>query len=546
MELSRRNFLVGAGVAAGALATAGLVGCSSESSEASESSESSEGSDSEGLSSADTTTGSGDGGRWSWSTAPAAIEDSDIAETYDCEICVVGLGVSGGSALTYAAKQGYDTVALQKIDHIHPGGKSFGAFNSERGGEEMGLDWDIEHFVQLMDNATNGRSDLKLVRKLIENSGPVAEWFEDNIEGAKITYRLLDDDHLYCKFDVDDFESDYENFGAALDKGVQEAQELGATVLYNTPAVQLVTDDNGDVTGVIGQAEDGSYVKVTASKGVILCTGGFDADDEMIECYIPFALGLTNHNSIDCNTGDGTKMGMWAGAAIESTPASFSAHLDLVQPAPFRVVPWLHVNENTERFSNENVDYECWQQAVMKQPHNTAYQIFDSRYSEHLDAYVHAFQPKEDELPEALEAGTAWTADTIPELAEAVGLDPDKLQEVVDRYNGYVDAGIDEEFGVDPEILVLNGIKEPPFYCCQYTNCLVIAEAGLVNNENFEVLNTDGDVIKGLYTAGNMQGSVWGYNFITEHFKSFACGRAATGGVLAVKAAMGTLDDGEI
>lgn len=121
MELTRRNFIVGAGVAAGASALAGLAGCSSQ------------GSASSSASATETKEASkaAEGARWSWDVKPDLPSDDEIVETYDCDICVCGLGVAGPLAMYYAMQKGYNVVALQKLECMHNGGGGCGVFNTK-------------------------------------------------------------------------------------------------------------------------------------------------------------------------------------------------------------------------------------------------------------------------------------------------------------------------------------------------------------------------------------------------------------------------------
>lgn len=331
------------------------------------------------------------------------------------------------------------------------------------------------------------------------------------------------------------------------DNIVAKAEENGATYLYETPAVQLVVDETGRVTGAIGQNENG-YVKVNASLGTILCTGDISDSDEMLEAYCPMAVGVSSAHAVRSNTGDGTKMGLWAGGRLEHAPANLQIHLDPSPlpggTAPFISVPWLHVNNRGERFTNENVEMTTLALQIREQPSQHAFQIIDSHLLEHAAEYPNGYHVAADEaaIETAVERGCGFKADTIEELAELIGVPVDTLVATVERYNGYVDAGLDEEFGVDPQILAWNGIKDAPFYAFQYQPALVVAGAGLRCNDRLQVLNGDGEPIEGLYAAGDVQGSLFGFLYPVNDFGGFTVGRAVVGGVLAVKSAEGTLE----
>ena len=109
-----------------------------------------------------------------------------------------------------------------------------------------------------------------------------------------------------------------EDVGFVLEKN---AKERNADFYYNTRAVQLIRPNNSRVTGVIAQNADGDYVKYEATKGVILATGDYSGDDEMIDYYCPPAriADVSVYTPVGVNTGDGHKMGLWAGAAMQAS-----------------------------------------------------------------------------------------------------------------------------------------------------------------------------------------------------------------------------------
>lgn len=515
------------------------------------------------------------GGQWSWSVPPEPVADEDIAETYECEICVVGAGNAGNSAALYAAMHGVNVVVLQKEATTCNNGQSTAYFrdwkNEETGttsangagfadgsiGVSSGVpqqEWEISSVLQSYADLTGGITNLALVRRHILASNDAIMWLASTVTDPAATFSnstTLTPNRVFWNAEEDDSGVDRIILNPSVVGNwrfnvncAEMAQNNGAVYLFSTPARQLVTDASGAVTGVIGQREDGSYVKVSASRGVILCCGDISHDEEMLRCYCPKAVGLTPLGVMGTNTGDGTKMGLWVGAAIEDAPTNVQYHLDLLSPQPFKGVPWLTVNIRGERFTNENQDYGDITNAFVLQPDHTVYQIIDSHLLDNISAYTRAFYPSssQESVDDAVEHGTGFVADSISELAEEIGLDAEKLVATVDRYNSMVDAGEDTDYGVDPEILKLNGIKEPPFYAFKYTSGLIIACVGLKSDEYMRVLDEQDEPIVGLYAAGNAQGSFFGHGYDHE-LGGWSLGRAKVGGILAVKSAMGTIDE---
>ena len=530
MDYSRRSFIKGS-LAAGALAVGGaaLAGCSPQ----------------DNVPSSASSTESA--GRWSWSIAPEPIAESDIANTYDCEVCVVGAGVAGNPASLYAAMQGLDVVVLQKGSKNQVNGQECGVWNS-RHESEFGIKTDILASLQKFAEFANGKSNIKLVRTVMSRTGEAMEWITDTITDPPASLSPVDDRLRYRFLFDNDVSTRYKGFMQFHDNIVAKATELGAQYLYETPAVQLVTDDSGSVTGVIGQAKDGSYVQVNASKGVILCTGDVSDDDEMIEAYCPAMIDIPSMHGAPCNTGDGLKMGMWIGASTDNPPAGMQMHLAPSTlehgTAPFSGVPWLHVNLKGERFTNENVNFQSIATAISLQPEHRAFQIIDSHLMEHAQDYKNGGRPgSQEDLEAAVEEGSILKADSLDELASLAGLPVDAVKKTVERYNELVAKGSDDDFGVSSDVFVWNGINDAPFYAIERLPSKLVAAPGLTCNENLQVLDKNLEPIGGLYAAGNTQGSFFGYDYPVTGFSGFSNSRSVTGGILAVKSLMGTLDE---
>lgn len=532
MELTRRSFLKGAGAAAGAAAVAGLTGCATNQ-------------PNNGNTRTAEETLSETGARWSWDTKPELPAEEEISETYDCDVCVVGLGAAGPGAMYYAMKQGLNVVALQKLECMHNGGGGCGVFNTadpEKYGLEGGFDF--QTIMQGLVDATCGKTNHALIRRMVFKSGPAVEWIAANVPGAHLDYILLSGDHFGTAWSFDDWESTKDGIGAVGDWMCNWAQDNGGTILYETPATQLIQDDSGAVVGVIAQGKDGSYVRVNTAKGVILCTGDICDNDEMLERWFPEAIGLPHFNSRDGLDGDAVKMGSWVGAAIEQTAANTQLHLDVAGNAQFKGVPWLNVNNKGERFMNEGQWFEFVTNAILHQPNHEAYQIIDSHLLEHIAEYDRAFMP-----PDTMEAvegmiadGVGFKADTLDDLANQIGIAGDQLKSVVDRFNGFVDAGVDEDFYLNPKYLQYAGIKDAPFYAFHYTNGINCVDAGLIVDDEMRVLDENGDIIPGLYAAGNASGGMFGPDYPARYL-GFSVGRSVTGGMVAVQSILGTVEE---
>lgn len=530
--ISRRNFFKGALATGTVMAGAGLVGCAGGGSPAK----------------ADAPTADvagGEKGRWSWSVKPDPI--TDVAETIDCDVLIIGAGAAGVPAAMYAGLEDIDTVVMQKEATVQTNGQGFGTWNNEWG-TEQGIEWDIPTTMQAFADLANGKANLKLVKNVLERTGECSKLIIENIPEPKASPAIVDGYVAYRWLYDDDLSTRYKAFADLYAAMGEKAAEHGVNFLYSTPAVQLIVDESGAVTGAIGERKGGEYVQVNARKGVVLATGDISDDDEMLEAYCPVMLGMPTLHAVATNTGDGHKMGMWAGAKMDTPSVGLMMHFDptpLPQgAAPFSAVPWLHVNVNAERFTNENVGYQALATAVAMQPEHRAFQIIDSHLLEHAFDYTNGGRPADEKaLNGAVEAGQILKADTIEELAGMAGLDAAALQKTIDRYNELVDKGNDEDFGMASEFFVWNGIKDAPFYAIERMPGKLAVCGGLASDERCRALKEDGTPVPNLYVSGNVQGSFFGYDYPVVGFGGFSLSRAATGGILAVKQIMGTFDE---
>ena len=143
----------------------------------------------------------------------------------------------------------------------------------------------------------------------------------------------------------------------------------------------------------------------------------------------------------------------------------------------------------------------------------------------------------------AVKAGSILKADTIEDLADQMRVDKDTLVATVARYNELVDKGVDEDFGMASEYFVLSPIKQAPFYAIERIPSVLATCGGLRCTDELKVLDNDDNVISGLWVAGNVQGSMFGYDYPVTGFQGLSLGRALTGGILAVKSMVGTFDE---
>ena len=299
-----------------------------------------------------------------------------------------------------------------------------------------------------------------------------------------------------------------------MPKGQEYAVKIGAfiedsgnTILLETAGKALLTDASGAVVGIEAERADGTKVTINAAKGVILATGGYGSNTAMVQEYnnywedIPDTIKTTNASG---STGDGITMGLEAGAAltgmgfVQMMPVSDRVTGDLFTGLIPRLASnYIFVNAEGRRFVDEGAERDTLALAALEQTDGMFYMIADADIAEEAKWLTD---------PEVEVAnGRAYKADTLEELAGLIGIDPDVLVEEMEKYNSYVDAGADPDFG---KASFDQKVDTPPYYATPRAPAIHHTMGGLVINTNAEVLNEAGEVIVGLYAAGEVTGGI--------------------------------------
>jgi hypothetical protein len=284
--------------------------------------------------------------------------------------------------------------------------------------------------------------------------------------------------------------------------------------------VQLIKE--GDViTGVVGKQDSGN-IKFVAKKGVILATGDYMNEEEMVEYYVPDIkhFGRKQVNK----TGDGHKMGMWVGAQMEPIGHGKMLHDFDAGPYPMGEQPFLAVTDDGKRFSNEVVVLSLMNNYLKtpiapKDQAGWYSQIFDADYMETAKDWGGALVPPpglENFMPEVENEKKnifpdlirTFRADTLEELADKLEINKSEFLATVKRYNELCEQGKDLDFGKATKFM--KAIKTPPFYGIHRHLRVSALISGLLVNENNQCLDKDNNPIKGLYAAGNVSGCFYG------------------------------------
>ena len=488
----------------------------------------------------------------SFMQAPAPIDAADIKETVDADIVIIGSALSGLCACRAAVENGAkNIVVIEKADTWQCRSNQFGTIGGKIQ-EDLGIKIDRNAAVGQLMKECGYRPNQRILNLWADNSGEAFDWFLAPMEGKYVVENESDpydaeEGHLSVRkthwpepdnsHTEDDFYPIFSDCQITLPTMAPWVEaiynicvEAGVTFKFSTWARQLVRENNeGPVTGVICQNVDGNYSQVNASKAVLLATGDFAGNKDMMSYYVPwatrFASIFPNRDAAGdpTNTGDGQCMGMWLGAKMEDGPlAPMTHHLG----GPLGMDAFLLTDVNGDRFVNEDVGGQPFQNQLSRLPKKTAWQVFDSEWPNQLQ-YMDcghgnvSWYVDDDKVPggsygrnayisqamfdEAMSTDAGVQADTIEELAEKMGVPVEEFCATIERYNELAKKGVDEDFGKRADRMF--AIENPPFYGYKLTDTvLLVCMGGLETTVDFEVLDTNDDVIPGLYAVGNAQG----------------------------------------
>jgi len=296
-----------------------------------------------------------------------------------------------------------------------------------------------------------------------------------------------------------------------------------ASLRLNSPLVELITSDDGVLGAVV--EDDGRRRAIRARAGVLLATGGFENNPALRERFgIPGDARDTM--GAPSNLGLALEAGMAAGAATDLLDQAWWSpgftHPDGRSAFSLWFTGGIFVGQDGKRFVNESAPYDRIGKAIIEQISSGAmtlpfWMIYDDR--EGLVPPVKATNVSMVDAEQYVDAGLWHTADTLPELAAKVGVNADNLVETVKRYNEFVAAGTDDDFGRGDEAYdrAFSGGKSPmvpidtaPYHAAAFGLSDLGTKGGLVTDSHARVLDAHGNPIGGLYAAGNTMAAVTG------------------------------------
>lgn len=313
--------------------------------------------------------------------------------------------------------------------------------------------------------------------------------------------------------------------GNALSIGLLKGCLDAGVEIWTGAAASRLVETNGVVSGIEVE-HAGDTVSVAAPQGVILASGGFEWNPEMMAEHFPGPIEWTASPST--NTGDGQRMAAAVGAQLDrmdqalimgTTPVMYEGRIQGQPAADYFLPHSMIVNRHGKRFVNEKqmnvgLAFNERDPATGAPMHLPAWRIYDGQFA---SKYPHA-------LPNKSIEGNHFRADTLEELAAQIDVDPSGLVATAKRFSNFARAGVDADFdrgsntwdrmrGGDPAHKpnpVLGTIEQAPFYAMPFKASFLGTKGGPRTNERAQVLREDGSVIEGLFAAGNVMANCFG------------------------------------
>lgn len=341
----------------------------------------------------------------------------------------------------------------------------------------------------------------ELIRILCENSLSTYKWLGETVGIALSSDVTSPVGSLWLRG------HNFETKQGVFTSSIAYIEARGGEVMTETKAEHLIVED-GKVTGVTATMTDGTPVVVHA-KSVILTTGGFGANEEMVREYNTYWPAIPDGVMTTCvaaATGDGISMALEAGAALKDmglTQLMPTASAVTGQLADGLLVPsqyYMFVNQEGNRFVNEYAERDTLAFAALSQTGGVFYHIADQDM-------IPTVQNKatQEQIDELVAKGIIYKADTLEALAELIGCPAENLIASVETYNSYVDAGADPDFGKG---VFGTKVVTAPFYAVIEKPSVHHTMGGVEINANAEVLDANGAPIPGLYAAGEVTGGI--------------------------------------
>ena len=548
MEMNRRSFVITATAAASAIAAGSTVAFAD---------------DAAGVEGVDYVAALGDGMRGmpvadkGWPLfddyeGPVAFEArqigaDEIAETLECDVLVIGGGVSGLMAAAKAATDGAQVVCVEKMDSGRNQWESVGGYNSFSQ-KEQGIEVNPAEYVNAIVTAGDYRVRQENVWSFINNSGAAIDFMQEVLDrstsGIKIRATNEEGDAVKGEHTFDNTGATSWLLGPFVMDALNEAIATydNIDMRFKTAGVQLLQDSDGRVTGaIVKNMEDGTYTQVNASKGVVLSCGGYEMNPKMVEAWCrPEDFSTTSMSSTGTgSTGDGHMMGLSAGAGMDPLPhctMSFGGGYPENGQFFHAFRSGIYVNARGERFVNEGLMFNFTASAINTNAYRGGvWTIIDQSF---IDAMAEktGTDVMGTTVKDYTDAGWMVSADTVEELADKIGVDAERLTATVEKWNGYFDEAEPQDAEYLRDLSSCQRFDTAPYYAVMTNSSFLVTVSGLTIDPDSRVLDKNEQPIAGLFATGNTSGGMFADQY-PRNLPSTSVGRAVTTGFVAGRTA---------
>ena len=492
----------------------------------------------------------------------------NIAETVESDVIVIGAGTGGVYAAASCLEKGLKVVIVEKNKINSTVRNDWGSIGSK---------WQMDGNAKLdpaailhyhMQNCAN-RIDERLPRIWVKESGQAVNWMGDLItkRGGNFDWEGGYEPDMsgttYAKFPTGHSAFWPKDQSTAI---MMKAyiEELGGQFRFETPFVKF-EHDGKKVTAAIAKDKDGKYIRFVGKKGIVLSTGGYQGNPDMLNALQPQDVMIMTKPAPGPNSGDGIKACLWMGAAMDECHTSMlfdrmgllpnETVANMTQPTLFWLgsQPWLKVNLKGERFTNESLPYDYILHAAARQPGACYCAIMDSTWFDQVQKFqsvgcsrifpfpngspndtpfyipstdINAIGENAKKIWESLvTSGHLQQADTPEDLAKKLNIPSDTFGATFKRYNELADKGADDDFYKDA--YRLQAIKTPPYYGIRLTGMLLCTMDGIRIDTQMRPTDAMNESFEGLYVIGDSSGSYFAHSY-PNLLTGYANGRTLT------------------
>lgn len=442
------------------------------------------------------------------STAAVQAAPKKPAEsTYD--FVIVGAGCGGLVCAIRAAQKGLKPILLEKMgspagNTVYSAGFMLGVHTKAQQAKNANASDTTEKFYEDMMKVSKGKGDKALTRYVAEHADEVMNWMTDYVGvkyavGMKLAFPMLERAHLTI--------GEVKPGGKQLSNVLMaKARKLGVKIQFNTKVVELTTDENtGAVTGVRARTKKGTEI-INGKLGVVLATGGYSANQGLVTQYCGSAAASMPIRGSRIIAGENVVLTQKVFAKLVNVDQYHCGPIH----GPTGANPLNIVNngvcvsaDTSERFTDEGQTYvQMSRDTAGKTKANWAFMIVDQdthdmkKLANDWESYARNKAP-------------VFKADTIEELAQKAGLDPKKLAAVIKEYNKACKDNTRSQLTPPNSLPEARLVQKAPFYAVPFQGGMTATFGGPLINTRAQVLDTENNVVRGLFAIGNAAGGLF-------------------------------------